>query len=250
MIARNPSKQVFRIHVPPLHPGDHLSETEFQRRYEAHLGPERFELIEGIVYMMAPMRHPHGRFDRLLSVVFSEYEDETPGVETAGGITVLLGARNVPEPDGVMYILPEFGGQASISENQYFDGAPEMVLEIAHSTVAIDLHDKRRAYKRAGVLEYMVVCIEEREVVFFDLPLGKRIDPDSRGVLKSQVFPGFWLDTKALFARQMRGLKAKVREGLRSPEHAAFVKKLRSTQASLASSKKPRSRSKSRKKRD
>jgi Uma2 family endonuclease len=250
MIIQNPSQRVFRIHAPPLHTGDHLSELEFQRRYEAYPGPERFELIEGIVYMMAPMRHPHGRFDRLLSVVFLEYEDATPGVETAGGITVLLGAKNVPEPDGVMYVLPEYGGQASISDDQYFSGAPEMVIEIAHSTVAIDLHDKRTAYKRAGVLEYMVVCIEEKEVVFLNLPLGKRIKPDSRGILKSQVFPGLWLDTKALFDRQMRGLKATIRRGLNSPEHTAFVKTLRSRHEATKSLKQPSAKRSARKGRD
>ena len=51
------------------------------------------------------------------------------------------------------------------------------------------------------------------------------IRPDRQGVARSRVFPGLWIDVPALLARGRR-LCAAVQEGLASPGHAAFVKRL------------------------
>jgi hypothetical protein len=40
------------------------------------------------------------------------------------------------------------GGQARLSKDDYIEGAPELVAEIAASSAAIDLGDKKRAYRR------------------------------------------------------------------------------------------------------
>jgi len=48
------------------------------------------------------------------------------------------------------------GGQSRISEDDYIEGAPELIVEIAASTASYDLHDKLRAYRRNGVREYQV----------------------------------------------------------------------------------------------
>jgi hypothetical protein len=44
--------------------------------------------------------------------------------------------------------------------------------------------------------------------------------------LRSRVFPGLWLDSKALLARDMQQVLARLQEGLHSPEHKRFVAKL------------------------
>lgn len=41
-----------------------------------------------------------------------------------------------------------------------------------------------------------------------------------------QVFPGLWIDGKALLDRDTPRLAAAVQQGLASREHAAFVKRL------------------------
>jgi hypothetical protein len=52
--------------IPPLHNGDRLTATEFQRRFDASPGfLKKAELIEGIVYMAPPVSYeshsePHG----------------------------------------------------------------------------------------------------------------------------------------------------------------------------------------------
>jgi hypothetical protein len=88
------------------------------------------------------------------------------------------------------------------------------------------MHQKKGNYQRAGVREYVVVCIEERQLYWFNFKTRRLIRPDSRGIYRSLVFPGLWLDEPALLARKSPRIARIVRQGLKSPEHAAFVKRL------------------------
>ena len=46
------------------------------------------------------------------------------------------------------------------------------------------------------------------------------------GIWKSKIFPGLWLNGQALLANESATILATLQQGLQSPEHAAFVKKL------------------------
>jgi hypothetical protein len=50
--------------------------------------------------------------------------------------------------------------------------------------------------------------------------------PDADGLWRSRIFPGLWLDGKALLARDLRQVLDRLNEGLRSPEHEQFVARL------------------------
>ena len=54
----------------------------------------------------------------------------------------------------------------------------------------------------------------------------KLVKPDGDFIWKSRGFPGLWLDGNAMLASDSAQLLATLREGLKSPEHGAFVKKL------------------------
>jgi Uma2 family endonuclease len=54
---------------------------------------------------------------------------------------------NEPQPDAVLLIEEQAGGQARLSEDDYIEGAPELVVEIAASSAAIALGDQKRAYR-------------------------------------------------------------------------------------------------------
>lgn len=60
----------------------------------------------------------------------------TPGVDIADNATVRLDQDNEPQPDGLLRIAPEVGGNSRISENGYGEGTPELIVEIASSTVS------------------------------------------------------------------------------------------------------------------
>jgi hypothetical protein len=57
-------------------------------------------------------------------------------------------------------------------------------------------------------------------------------DPD--GVWRSRVFPGLWLDGAALLAGDTVRMLAKLEDGLRSPEHAAFVQRLQAARLRIS----------------
>lgn len=209
-----------------LQNGDFMTQKEFHRRYENYPEDEKFELIGGIVYMASPLGREHGTYHPHLSLVLSCYEAATPGVEVADNMTTILGEESEPQPDLMLRRLTEYDGQSHYNAKNYLHGAPELVAEIAHSSRAIDMNRKRLDYFEAGVQEYLVLCIEERELHWCHFPSRQKLRPNRQGVWKSRVFPGLWLDGPALIARDSARLIATAQRGTASPEHAAFVKRL------------------------
>jgi Uma2 family endonuclease len=227
------SRQLFgarKSNVPLLYPGDHLDQPEFLRRYEAYPDPQaRFELIGGIVYMMSPAGFEHGSNEYRATGVLMWYEAHTLGVEGATSTTVILGPKSQPEPDALLMIRPEFGGQARVKrfkDKYYVAGAPELIWEVSHSSVAIDLNAKFADYAAAGVREYIVHCLEERELRWFDLAHEAEIEAGRDGVFKSRLFPGLWVDLPALLNRDTQRLATTLEKGLETPAHAEFVARL------------------------
>jgi Uma2 family endonuclease len=216
--------------IPPLTNGDKLTRYEFERRYNAVSKPKKAELIEGIVYIMpAALRfrshgQPHGRILTWLG----NYEAITPGVALGVEPTVRLDLDNEPQPDAVLIIIPEAGGQTRISEDDYIEGPPELVVEIAASSVAIDLHGKKQAYRRNGVREYIVWQVLDQELSWFSLEQGEYLEllPNEEGILKSRVFPGLWLAVNELLTGNMQVVLNVLQAGLQSVEHADFTHKL------------------------
>ena len=176
--------------------------------------------------MASPLRRVHALYHADLSAALAGYVRKTPGVELLDNATVILGEESEPQPDLLMRILTEFGGQSKENEDGYIEGAPELVAEIAHSTRAIDMHPKRADYAQAGVREYVVLCIAERQLHWFDFKSRRSIDADADGVHQSRVFPGLWIDSPALSGRRSTRLLQMTKRGIASPEHAAFIKRL------------------------
>src|SRR5437867_9380755 len=98
---------------PPLENGDRLTAREFLRRYEAMPHLKKAELIEGVVYMGSPVRiKQHARPDGIIQTWLGVYSVETPGTENAINATDRLDVDNVPQPDGLLRVLPECGGRS------------------------------------------------------------------------------------------------------------------------------------------
>src|SRR3954454_21885036 len=128
--------------IPELHNGDRLTQAEVHRRYEAMPAGIKAELIGGMVHTPSPTRMPHKRSHGLLAGVLVLYEEATPGTEMAGEGTVILGSGSEPEPDLQLRLLPEYGGRSRVNDEGYLVGPPELLIEVAHSSEAIDLHAK------------------------------------------------------------------------------------------------------------
>jgi Uma2 family endonuclease len=120
------------------------------------------------------------------------------------------------------------GGRSRISADDYLEGAPELIVEIATSSAAYDLYEKRRVYRRNGVQEYIVWQVLEGRLDWWQLVAGEYValtlDPD--GLIRSQVFPGLWLDPQALLAGKLPAVLTRLQEGLATTEHGQFVQYL------------------------
>ena len=103
---------------------------------------------------------------------------------------------------------------------------PQIIYFFANSKRDLALHGKRDDYQRTGVVEYLVVCMEERELHWYHFPSGKTIHPNREGIVRSRVFSGLWLDAAALLRLDSARLLEVIEQGLASREHAAFVKRL------------------------
>lgn len=209
-----------------LHSGDHMSREEFHRLYEQMPEDFKAELIGGVVYVASPMRLPHGKWHLQMASLVGAYEAHTPGVEAGDNATLILAEDCEPQPDLFLRILPEFGGQSSTTEDEYLQGAPELVAEIAHASRAIDLHAKRDDYARYGVLEYLVLNLHDRRLHWFDLAANRELSSDD-GVFRMQTMPGLWIHADAVFAKDYQTMMATLEDGLASEEHGAFVEELR-----------------------
>ena len=219
------------VALPPLENGDHLDQQTFHERYEAMPEGFRAELIQGRVHTReARVSRSHGHLHSLITGWLGRYEMNTQSVDALTGATVILDEWNEAQPDNFLAIKPEFGGQTTVNEDDYFKGPPELAIEVAASTEAVDLYEKRDAYEQAGVQEYVIVVMRTAEIrwlkrdaeskTFVDHPAG------DDGVFRSSVFPGLWLNAKALFTEDGPQLMKTLQDGLASPEHQAFAEEL------------------------
>jgi len=212
-----------------LENGDRLTRDEFERRYAAMPHLKIAELIEGVVYVASPLRYKHhGQPHSDMMTWLGVYRAATPGVEVADNTTVRLDLENEPQPDALLRIDEACGGQSRISEDDYFEGAPELIVEIAASSASYDLHDKLRVYRRNGVKEYIVWQIAEQKVSWFSLQAGDYITlvADDSGVIRSRIFPGLDLPVVPLLAGDLATVLAQVQKSIATETHKVFVEQL------------------------
>jgi Uma2 family endonuclease len=207
--------------------GERLDQPTFHALYEAMPPGTRAELIDGVDYMPSPASIEHGEAQVPVIVWLSYYAENTPGVRAMDNVTTILGWKSEPQPDGVLRILPDFGGCKWDVEG-FVHGAPELVAEVAKATRYVDLGPKLSDYERGGIQEYVVRAIDPDQIYWFGQEDGalkkRRLDDD--GLYRSVVFPGLWLDPVALVEGNTRRLRAIIELGCATAEHAEFAARL------------------------
>jgi Uma2 family endonuclease len=212
--------------IERLRAGQRLTVPEFLRRWEAMPEVKFAELIDGVVYMPSPQSSDHGRAEFRIDTWLGTYVAKTPGCDGGSQSTWLM-LQSAPQPDCYLWIRPEYGGQ-STTQGKYHVGAPELATEICLSSETYDLGVKKTLYQHAGVREYIAILMLEREIRWHRLVNGmyELCQPTSKGVYRSRVFPGLWLDGPALWKYDLGRLLQTLERGPGSAKHAAFVKNL------------------------
>jgi Uma2 family endonuclease len=177
----------------PLESREFMHSHEFLRRYARMPLVKKAELIEGVAYMGSPVSVRHSKPDALIQGWLVAYASRHPETEVHTNATVILDAENTVQPDTLLRCVTEDG---------YLAGPPELIVELASSSASIDLRNKRRAYCRNGVREYLVWLVAEARLEWFSLedddyrsPL-----PDAQGMLHSRVCPVLRLPVAPLLA--------------------------------------------------
>ncbi|NUN66183.1 Uma2 family endonuclease [Pseudanabaena biceps] len=196
-----------------LENGDRLNREEFERRYTAS-NIKKAELIEGIVHVASPLRFTsHGKPHSQIVGWLVTYQSMVAGLKVGIEPTVRLDDENEPQPDAVLFRV---NGNAKIDADGYISGAPELITEIAASTVSYDLHSKKRTYERNGVKEYIVWRTLDNQIDWFVLENGKykQLEPDDSGIICSREFAGLWLNANAILSNDMSTVLRTLQIGL------------------------------------
>lgn len=219
-----PSGELAITGVPLLEQGDVLERPEFERRYESMPWLKKAELIDGVVHLGSAVYDQHAGAHAVLMHWLGAYILETPGTACRDNATVRLGMRNELQPDALLRIVA--GGRSRV--DKYIEGPPELVAEVASSSMSRDLHSKLDVYRRHGVREYLVWRVLESQIDWFRLEGDeyRSLAADELGILRSGEFPGLWLDRPAMLRGDMHAVLAALNRDLAAGEHAEFVARL------------------------
>ncbi|MBI5300833.1 MAG: Uma2 family endonuclease [Chloroflexi bacterium] len=211
------------MRLPLLENGDRLTRAEFERRYNAMSHIKKAELVEGVVYMPSPVSSIHAKAHAFVIGWLIAYSAATPGIVVMDNATVRLDTDNEVQPDALLRL--ERSGRSRVGVDGYIEGVQELIVEIATTSAALDLHAKKNIYRRNGVPEYIVWQTHEVRVDWFELRDEEYValTPDDSGVIPSRVLPGLWLAVNALLQGDMAAVLSELHTGITSAEHDAFL---------------------------
>ena len=207
-----------------------VSRADFYRIAEAD--PDRYrhaERIDGRVVMSAASvrREHHGKPAVIIGGLLFNYYVATPGTEAGDNSTAQIEDAHDPQPDAYLLILPECGGQVRFTEDDYIENAPELIVEVAGSSLSKDLGRIKDIYEADGCREYLVWATERRRFhCFRNGPDGFAEVGSDDGVFRSETFPGLWIDTAALLRDDLPAAVETLNRGLASEEHLRFATQL------------------------
>jgi Uma2 family endonuclease len=116
----------------------------------------------------------HSRFNKLLTMLLFTWFSKQADVkfELLGGCVLEKPTKQAAAPDEAVYIggnSPRWkeGEPRRVNLDQW--RVPDLVVEIADTTLAIDLDEKKQLYLALGIPEYWVVDVRGRQVFAFRL---------------------------------------------------------------------------------
>jgi Uma2 family endonuclease len=207
--------------VPPLQSGDCLSRIEFERRWELCPSIHSAELINGVVYVNAAYSVDHSGPHAQICHWLSTFSYSTPHTAVYLEPSVRLDDVSMPQPDVALCLDQQQGGRSHVSKDRYLEGPPELIVEVANSSVSYDLHQKLDVYRRHGVQEYIVWRVYDGVIDWLRLVDGQYVSlaPGDDGILRSSLFHGLWLDPAALLRGDQARVLTVLNAGLASDEH-------------------------------
>jgi Uma2 family endonuclease len=144
----------------------HWTRVEYERLIDlsAFAPDERLELLGGQLVVREPQGRPHATGIRLvaraLRAVFG------PDWTIEAQLPVALDEASEPEPD----IAVVTGGPRDYIESH--PSRPELVVEVALASLALDRGEKASLYARAGVADYWIVNLVDNVLEVYREPVA------------------------------------------------------------------------------
>ncbi len=153
---------------------------------------QKADLIDGVIHMASPDNTDANKLAVWLGGLIDLFvETRELGQVFASRVAFRIGDGNGPEPD-IAFVRRD---RLQLVRRGFVLGPPDLALEIVSpESVERDYETKRDQYRRAGVREYWLVDEIEERVTMLRLT-AKRAYRELRprkGVLTSEVLPGFW----------------------------------------------------------
>jgi Uma2 family endonuclease len=156
-----------------------LTTSEYERMIAAGIfnQDDRIELLEGVIVEMSPKGMKHATSTDRAARHFIRLLGEHVIVRNQNPIQ--LDNYSEPEPDLVLAALEEF---------EYSNRHPQpediyLVLEVADTTLAYDRHRKGLSYAKAGIVQYLILNVNEMEIEDYR-------EPDVDGYRRKQTYQG------------------------------------------------------------
>jgi len=120
--------------------------------------------------MPSPVHHTkHGNPHAQIMTWLGIYYAVTSLADLSDNVTLRLDTDNEIQPDALLRLRASAGGASRISADDYIEGAPELIVEIAASSASYDLYEKKKIYRRNGVQEYIVWRVYDEALDWFQL---------------------------------------------------------------------------------
>ena len=186
---------------------DEVEEDEKETRYtyadyRAWETDARYELINGVAYMMAAPSPTHQYIQVELLGQFWTFLRGKPCRVYAAPLDVRLFAKKNPFiPTVVQPDLLVVCDRSKLSQHGC-DGPPDLVIEIrSPSNTDAEMEAKYDAYLQSGVREYWVVNPEKRQVQVYLLQQGAYVESVYSGdtCIPVSILPGLSIDLKPLW---------------------------------------------------
>jgi Uma2 family endonuclease len=161
----------------------------------------RYEILDGVLYMAPSPFGPHQRIAvRLAYYFFLHIEEKGLGIIYPAPFDVILEPNVVVQPD--MTVLMH--SNIHVSVPSHMKGAPDLVVEIlSPSTTRIDRQQKYQTYARTGVKEYWIIDPNAHTIEVFVLE-GSVYQPGGvfggTQIIQSKVIPNFPVQARQLFS--------------------------------------------------
>lgn len=190
----------------PISTGTRLTIAEFLDLPDTELR-EKMELDDGELYIMPRPRIVHQFLASYLFWHIANYITgfAAPPAEVYLDMVVILSRepRRVLAPD----LAVTLAGNPYQIVGGYFEGVPDIVVEVLSTDRRRDLVRKRRLYAEAGVLEYWIVDPRDDTVTLLELRDGEYAERSVLAVsdtLTTPLLPGLAIPLADVFRHRQR----------------------------------------------